>query len=51
MQKHKIYLALTIYSVLGRMDKGSFLSKSSMQLKKYSKSLSWAENLNKLFTA
>ena len=34
MQKHKIYLALTIYSVLGQLDKGSFMSESSMQLKK-----------------
>ena len=31
------------------LGKGSFLSESLMQLKKYSKSLSWAENLNKLF--
>ena len=29
--------------------KGSFLTESLMQLKKYSKSLSWAEKMNKLF--
>ena len=34
MQKHNIYLALTIYSVLGRLDKGSFLSESSIRNKK-----------------
>ena len=49
MQKHKIYLALTIYSVLGRLDKGSFLSESSIRIKKMCQItclLVWAGNLN-----